>query len=462
MNVVNRFIFGSLVIVIACGAVNAQSLRPYRKFRQVFPVAVAPVKIASVDGYRAKLIVGKWEKYDESQARVTRQTSIAFDQFEFNYDSVTGDIFPDERPDYGTSCGTGDLRWGFGPQYQVGLRYNDIKLAPGASGQRATRLGFTWMLGDPDNNGSETLSNSAHLLISTENFVTDPAQVNNPAARGDYTGVIVTFGSEVGPAPGYLWSDVDLSGGSTFVQLPFDGSGGLISAHGDYNAGTNTFSFGNCQDMLWGLKAANPFGPENNLQWNDDSPVNSTFVASELDNMTFAVCPPVLGAMTALFYDSPASETLAPVSEQIVLGTSGSGGNLTSWASNDGNARQICKFFVPFPTSPYVRVNLNYTTTKNPASAVTFRIRISAKTGGGQSTTLKVQDKTTLAFQTVASNVTVGSLPFDVSGNTTGNANNFVGSGGAMTGQIEQSAVGFQVVAFPCTSYDSANMIVSG
>ncbi|MBL8066643.1 MAG: hypothetical protein JNM34_12430 [Chthonomonadaceae bacterium] len=34
--------------------------------------------------------------------------------------------------------------------------------------------------------------------------------------------------------------------------------------------------------------------------------------------------------------------------------------------------------------------------------------------------------------------------------------------GGAMTGQIEVSAVGFQVVAFPCTGFDSANMVVTG
>ena len=31
-----------------------------------------------------------------------------------------------------------------------------------------------------------------------------------------------------------------------------------------------------------------------------------------------------------------------------------------------------------------------------------------------------------------------------------------------MTGQIEVSAVGFQVVAFPCTGFDSANMVVTG
>jgi hypothetical protein len=83
---------------------------------------------------------------------------------------------------------------------------------------------------------------------------------------------------------------------------------------------------------------------------------------------------------------SVTTETLAPTSEQILLGTTGSGGNLASWASNDGNIRNICKFFVPFPTSPFIRANLNYTTTKaaevrsqiTPTiAAVSFRLSLS-------------------------------------------------------------------------------------
>ena len=59
-------------------------------------------------------------------------------------------------------------------------------------------------------------------------------------------------------------------------------------------------------------------------------------------------------------------------------------------------------------------------------------------------------------------NQSVGSLPHDSTGAASGTLADYVGGGGAMTGQIEVSAVGFQVVAFPCTGFDSANMVVTG
>ncbi|MBL8064886.1 MAG: hypothetical protein JNM34_03400 [Chthonomonadaceae bacterium] len=158
----------------------------------------------------------------------------------------------------------------------------------------------------------------------------------------------------------------------------------------------------------------------------------------------------------------PSTETLAPTSEQIILGTTGGGGNLASWAADDSNARTICKFFVPFPTSPFIRCNLNFTTTKTAPTAVNFNVKIASKTGGTQTMTLYVQDKTNSNF--VATSVVGATLNIGqtYSGAASGTLSNYVGGGGAMTGQIEVSAVGFQSVAFPCIGFEFGQMVVTG
>ena len=139
----------------------------------------------------------------------------------------------------------------------------------------------------------------------------------------------------------------------------------------------------------------------------------------------------------------------------------GSGGNLASWAADDANARQICKFFVP-NSQVMTRVNLNYTTTKTSITGLRFNVKISTHTPGTQGLTLRVQNKVTNAFD--ATNVTLANV---VNGSTynavpTGSLNDYKNGAGAMTGQCEIRQTSPATLAFPCTSYEFAQMAVTG
>jgi len=155
-----------------------------------------------------------------------------------------------------------------------------------------------------------------------------------------------------------------------------------------------------------------------------------------------------------------AEETLAPVSEQIVLGTQNSGGNLASWAANDGNNRKVCKFLNPHDNS-YVRIKLNFTTTKLTPTAISFGVKIGFDPGGRQVMTLRMQNKVTSTFvdTSVVQVTTVTGSTYK--GVPTGTLEDYVGTNGAMTGQIEFWARGLQTSAKPCMEFDSGLMVVT-
>jgi hypothetical protein len=169
-----------------------------------------------------------------------------------------------------------------------------------------------------------------------------------------------------------------------------------------------------------------------------------------------------LGPIMLTAGPATSTETLAPTSEQILLGNPNNGGNLASWAADDANARRICKFIVPNFQSPFVRVNLNFTTTKTTPTAVTFESKAKQGTLGSMGIRLYVQNKVTTAFQEV-----LGTTPLTVayqvfSGNATGTLTDFVGAAGAMTGRIEIQQTGPVVGFFPCVDFEYANMKVTG
>lgn len=156
-------------------------------------------------------------------------------------------------------------------------------------------------------------------------------------------------------------------------------------------------------------------------------------------------------------------ETLSPTAETIVRGTNGSGGNLASWSANDGNLRKICKFFVPNANAPYAIVDLSYVTTITAPTAVSLNTRVAAKTGGSQDITLRIRNKTSGLFvDTNVVNQAIGTLPWDSQGTAAGTLSDYVDVGGAMKGEIEIRATGFQAVSFPCVEFDSALMVVTG
>jgi len=157
-----------------------------------------------------------------------------------------------------------------------------------------------------------------------------------------------------------------------------------------------------------------------------------------------------------------ADETLAPVSEVIILGSERSGGNLASWAANDGNNRRVCEFIVPYMSdSPFIRIYLNYTTSQQTPSAISFNVKIAVDPLGVQNIILKMQDKTTNIFvnTSVVREPTVTGSTYN--GVLTGTLSDYVGGDGRMTGMIEIRRLGLRSSRYPCIEFDSGLLVVS-
>jgi len=445
---------------LAALAQNTKAFQLASRGIKIDPVRVAKaVATRDANGQLAWKRTGPWIAYEKG-VNIALDTTVAYDSYEW-VDTTNADLTPGNNPSYTANCDTflaPGSRWFQGPTWVSGYRYDDLKVVAGAAGKLSTRSGFAWFM-------AANSTDFSYFVTTTENFADDVNGLNpnDPLAatgRGDYPGIVANFGTVA--VGGYYNSDVDLTTSGLSWQMPADANGGLISVGGDYDEVNNVITL-NSQGMLWGRNAGNPTPLPNKLIWDDDTPFNLVFEPAELYDYTFGLCPDPLGQMFCFFY-TPGSttETLAPVSEQIGLGTPGSGGNLASWAANDGNNRKICKFFVPFPSSPFIRVNLNYTTTKPAPTAISFDVKVAVDPGGIQQMTLKMQNKVSNAFV----NTSVVSAP-TASGTTyngvpSGTLADYVGGGGAMTGQIEVLAVGFQTSSFPCLEFDSGLMVVTG
>lgn len=154
-------------------------------------------------------------------------------------------------------------------------------------------------------------------------------------------------------------------------------------------------------------------------------------------------------------------EILSPVSEQVLLGTKNGGGNLASWSAVDGDLRTICKFFVPNINSPFVNVNLNFSTHRTNLASLIFQVRVANEPGGVQEITLLLQNKVTGTFeptsvvaQTTAANTTYG-------GTALGALSNYISPAGEITAQLQVKAVGFQATAFPCLGFDAGTLAIT-
>ena len=169
-------------------------------------------------------------------------------------------------------------------------------------------------------------------------------------------------------------------------------------------------------------------------------------------------------ALSTLSVNAPCrfdDETLMPNFENVLLGTFNSGGNLASWAANDGDLRRICKFFA-VGNSGFTRVNLRFATTFLHPSTITFKVRISAKTGGRQEITLRIKQYFNNVFVTTSAvRVPISNTPIDISGTPPGVLGDFVGPNGEMEAQIEVYHRGLRAASYPCVSFDSGNLIVS-
>ncbi|MBS1721744.1 MAG: hypothetical protein JSS66_01925 [Armatimonadetes bacterium] len=433
------------------------------------PIAIAKCKIVGINGNQVKLVTGPKIPYHRGYVNVAAQTDIALDEFEFSFDQ-TGAVIPDENPNYGAACwqlpDPPDTRWYFGDSYTPGLRYNDMKVRSGAAGAVSTRLAYTWFIADDGAGGARQVTNSTHLVVTCENWVKTAADASNAAMRGDLDGVLFFYGPESGPSAGYNYSDVDLAQTPYSFRMPVDGNGGYITAHGDYNDGTQTLVLGCAQDMVWGLKSGNPNGPEDPDQWDDDFPTNGLFDdQGELYSYDFTgqFCPDVEGAMMLFFYTASPPETLAPNAQQVVLGQIASG-NLASLAADDNNAERMCRFILPNRSSPFVVTNLTYTTSKTTLTSVSFKVKAKMSLIGQFAIKLGLKDQTqSNVFDVVLPETSIGTAYTVFTGNASGNLQKYRGSGGAMVGQISVRNTG----PVPgsgnwCTDFEYAQLTVGG
>ncbi len=154
------------------------------------------------------------------------------------------------------------------------------------------------------------------------------------------------------------------------------------------------------------------------------------------------------------------TDVLAPVSEQVMLGTSSGGGNLASWANDDEDVRRVCKFIVPSATSPYLRVNLNFASTKLSPSRVILGVQARSTVVGAFKLRLSLQRKTDSAYIQVLEEAlgatwrTYTSIPEGV-------LSDFVAPSGTMTERLEVFQTGPSAASIPCSEFDFADIKVS-
>jgi len=156
------------------------------------------------------------------------------------------------------------------------------------------------------------------------------------------------------------------------------------------------------------------------------------------------------------------TETLAATNEQFLLGTATSGGNLASWAADDNNARNSCKFLVPNASSPFIQIRLTFTTTKNPPTAVSFNVKVGTHTQGPQAISLLVEDRTNPnSFIPTSVNLATSNDGQTYSGVATGPFPRYRDAGGVMRGEIQIKQIGPSVLRLPCSSFEFGQMVVS-
>lgn len=171
----------------------------------------------------------------------------------------------------------------------------------------------------------------------------------------------------------------------------------------------------------------------------------------------------ILSALLFVLPDEslPRPVTLAPVEEQITLGTLNSGGNLASWAADDGNVRNICKFFNPAMPSPFAQIRLRFDTgTTAIPKSLEFRVKASYHTPGPQAITLLLrrpnglEDQTTVSNEPLIEGMTYVGLPLFP-------LENYVTNTGQIWTVVEAWRRGPSTSFYPCASFEFANLVLT-
>ncbi len=451
---------------VSCFAQNFEPM--HGTFRRQIPLSIAPAKIKIENHGRIEFEVGAWQPYNNQSFFPTSQTLSAFDEFEYSI-AGNGAIVPDQNPNFGSTCSpplsTPGSRYSFGNSFTCGLTYNDMKIFPAAEGKISARcgVGYTWRT-------NQFLNNATIFVGTCENWSLSLPSANDGSISGrhDYVGVLLNFG-QITTNNDPLYADVDLSSTSLGWTLPADGQGGSLLVCGDFNTITNTMTLGKGQPLHWGLKSANPFGPESGFEWLDAFPEDGSLGSSDLFDFTGTpnICPNMdsLGQMVCFFYDSGSSQqTLAPSNLSVLLGNVTAGG-VTSLNSDDGQFLRICKALVPTLTSPKLRFDLDYLCPFLPPGSITQRVTGKMANGGLYKLRGMLADRGGGGFSYPPSAIVIQdqsmSLALQSYSGSSSNPASQIGTDRIIRARLEIYQTGLSPVPVPCSEFDSVTLDVS-
>ena len=270
--------------------------------QQAVPLEIARVKL--INGRVVQ--VGPWLPYASSDfspagglppSPCNDGGQLAFDNVEF----ADGTLSIGENTKYGASCGSGDGRYWFGPNYRNPFWVNDIQqLVSGTEGRMVNALVPVWANTNPDGQTRFIMA-----IFTAEDF---DDTCEGPAADNIYDGIAFNFGAL---RTGVWRANICISNPNFYLQLPQDGSGAYIGIYLS-DLASSTLYPGACQPMLWGTKSGNP-SQQGPIQWDDDDPTDGQLVAPDecYDYTSNNTCPTPLGAMMAL-WAAPPSCTPSP------------------------------------------------------------------------------------------------------------------------------------------------------
>jgi len=163
-------------------------------------------------------------------------------------------------------------------------------------------------------------------------------------------------------------------------------------------------------------------------------------------------CPTIAGAQT--------TEILFPSAETLLLGQVG-GGSIADLTVKDGVEERICKFLVPSQSSPIVRVNWSFTTTKPNPNAIDFTVWAKRPAGAYQ-IQLLLRNNATGAYDIVLPKTPLTPAVMDYKGSATQTPfSQYVDGNNVIKGRVEAFAI-LQATAYPCIYFDMATMSVTG
>ncbi|MBS1715753.1 MAG: hypothetical protein JST30_15610 [Armatimonadetes bacterium] len=149
-----------------------------------------------------------------------------------------------------------------------------------------------------------------------------------------------------------------------------------------------------------------------------------------------------------------------PSAERILLGK-GTLGNVASWSSPDGDARRVCKFFVPSMTAPAVRIDLDFPTDRPVPVAVSLDLTVRAVQAGSYVLRSSLFDQTQGSFVTIIPDTHVTTSYSTLTGAAGGNLADYFAIDGTASVRLEVRQTGPGAAMLPCFEFDAARLVIT-